>query len=391
LLRSENCVCLKGFEEHLAIPQLIDPKEVANGTADERSLTLYTSLIYHAHATAAERLRLKREAAQKEVDLEAQKRAAEEARLRSQQMGGELEALRAENQRLLDELEAARRAREQEEAARRELERQLLDEKNNVDTLTALANAVVEEKKANTFKLNVLNALNGDDFDGVAKLVGVDPSDLHSGNFDVNVDPNDPQAGNDINGTRVEEWETASVKKPESTIKSEQAQRRKKLIADVNDIKSKAKREVKRRKALAEQVATLEGQLLQFEEKSVKQGKAYSALDILKRNLMEHMEDLEQWRELYNVDLDPSKLTVYDENKILADLSGKKFEEQVGYLSDKLQEENRTLTRILRVKVCLLFEFFFFPPIVDIFFLKKKNRIPSTIWRALFPWLPRCI
>jgi hypothetical protein len=76
----------KGFEEHLAIPQLIDPKEVANGTADERSLTLYTSLIYHAHATAAERLRLKREAAQKEVDLEAQKRAAEEARLRSQQV-----------------------------------------------------------------------------------------------------------------------------------------------------------------------------------------------------------------------------------------------------------------------------------------------------------------
>jgi hypothetical protein len=265
-------------------------------------------------------------------------------------MGGELEALRAENQRLLDELEAARRAREQEEAARRELERQLIDEKNNVETLSALANAVVEEKKANTFKLNVLSALNGDDFEGVAKLVGVDPQDLHSGNFDVNVDPNDPQAGSDINGTRVEEWEIASIKKPESAIKADQAQRRKKLIADVNDIKSKAKREVKRRKALAEQVATLEGQLLQFEEKSVKQGKAYSALDILKRNLLEHLEDLEQWRELYNVDLDPSKLTVYDENKILADLSGKKFEEQVGYLSDKLQEENRTLTRILRVK-----------------------------------------
>jgi hypothetical protein len=340
----------KGFEEHLAIPQLIDPREVANGTADERSLTLYTSLIYHAHATAAERLRLKREAAQKEVDLEAQRRAAEEARQRSQQMGGELEALRAENQRLLDELEAARRARAAEEAARRELERQLVDEKNNVDTLSALADAVVEEKKANAFKLNVLNALNGDDFEGVARMVGVDPADLHSGNFDVNVDPADQQAGEDINGTRVEEWEKASIKKPNSTIKAEQATRRKKLIADVNDIKAKVKREVKRRKALAEQVATLESQLHTFEDKSVKQGKAYSALDILKRNLKEHLEDLEQWRDLYHVDLDPSKLTVYDENKVTADLDGKKFEDQVSYLSDKLQEENRTLTRILRVK-----------------------------------------
>jgi hypothetical protein len=70
----------------------------------------------------------------------------------------------------------------------------------------------------------------------------------------------------------------------------------------------------------------------------------------LKRNLKEHLEDLEQWRDLYNVDLDPSKLTVYDENKVQADLEGKKFEDQVSYLSDKLQEENRTLTRILRVK-----------------------------------------
>lgn len=67
----------KGFEEHLSIPQLIDPKEVANGTADERSLTLYTSLIYHAHATAAERLRLQREARLKEQELENQKRLLE--------------------------------------------------------------------------------------------------------------------------------------------------------------------------------------------------------------------------------------------------------------------------------------------------------------------------
>lgn len=340
----------KGFEEHLAIPQLISPKEVFDGTADERSLTLYTSLIYHAHATAAERLRLKREAAQKEVDLEAQRRAAEEARLRSMQMGGELESLRAENQRLLDELEAARRARQAEEAARKELQRQLEDEKNNVETLTALTDAVIEEKKATTFKLGLLNALNGDDFENVAAMVGIDSATLHSGDFDVNVDQYDQRAGEDIRGAKVDEWERKAIHKDQDAIRSEQDARRKKLIAEVNDLKSKVKREVKRRKAMADQVASLESQLFQFEEKSLRQGKAYSALDILKRNLLEHIEDLGQWRDLYDVDLDPSKLSVYDENKINADLKNKRFEDQVSYLSDKLSEENRNLTRILRVK-----------------------------------------
>lgn len=97
----------KGFEEHLAIPQLITPKEVHDGTADERSLTLYTSLIYHAFSTAAERLRLQREARAREEEILRQKRAAEEAQMRSQQMGGELEILRQQNQRLLERALAA--------------------------------------------------------------------------------------------------------------------------------------------------------------------------------------------------------------------------------------------------------------------------------------------
>lgn len=179
----------KGFEEHLSIPQLISPKEVADGTADERSLTLYTSLIYHAHATAAERLRLEREGRKKDEDLAAQRRAAEEAAARTRQMGGELEMLRAENQKLLERALAA------EEMAR----------------------------------------------------------------------------------------------------------------------------------------------------------KAFSALDVLRRNLLEHLDDLGQFRELHAIDVDPSKLTIYDENKVNADLKGKAFDAQVDYLAKNLQDENRTLTRILRV------------------------------------------
>ena len=60
---------------------------MANGTADERSMTLYTSLIYHAHATAGERLRLEREARMRQEELERQKRDLE---AQSKDLGGKL-------------------------------------------------------------------------------------------------------------------------------------------------------------------------------------------------------------------------------------------------------------------------------------------------------------
>jgi hypothetical protein len=78
--------------------------------------------------------------------------------------------------------------------------------------------------------------------------------------------------------------------------------------------------------------------------------KAFSALDVLRRNLLEHLDDLGHFREVLDIDVDPSKLTVYDENKINANLRNQPFESQVEYLSHELQAENRTLTRILHVK-----------------------------------------
>jgi hypothetical protein len=44
--------------------------------------------------------------------------------------------------------------------------------------------------------------------------------------------------------------------------------------------------------------------------------KAFSALDVLKKNLLEHLDDLEHWRELSEIDIDPAKLTAYDESKV---------------------------------------------------------------------------
>jgi len=48
------------YEQKLGIPQLLDVAEVMNGTVDERAMTLYSSLIYHAHASQEEKRKLEK-------------------------------------------------------------------------------------------------------------------------------------------------------------------------------------------------------------------------------------------------------------------------------------------------------------------------------------------
>lgn len=53
---------------------------------------------------------------------------------------------------------------------------------------------------------------------------------------------------------------------------------------------------------------------------------------------------------MLDIDVDPTKLTVYDENRINANLRNQPFDTQVDILAKELQQENRTLARMLHVK-----------------------------------------
>ncbi len=141
----------KGFEEHLQIPQLIDPAEVANGTADERSLTLYTSLIYHAHATNAERLRLQREAREKEMELLNQKRLLE---AQSKDLGGELERLRGDNQRLLERALAAEEMARKAYSALDVLRKNLLEHLDDLEHWRELSEIDIDPSKLTAYDEN---------------------------------------------------------------------------------------------------------------------------------------------------------------------------------------------------------------------------------------------
>jgi len=81
------------------------------------------------------------------------------------------------------------------------------------------------------------------------------------------------------------------------------------------------------------------------------QGKARFGLDVLKKNLEEHLEDMYKWRELHQLDADAGPAPdVFDLQKVVDELQKKNFEEQLDTLNSKLQSENRNLQRIIRMK-----------------------------------------
>jgi len=85
-----------------------------------------------------------------------------------------------------------------------------------------------------------------------------------------------------------------------------------------------------------------------LKKKQISQGKARVALDILRRNLEEHLEDMYRWRELHGFEDDQTR--VFNLDQVLDDLKDKSFHQQLEYLDDQLSAENKSLLRIIRLK-----------------------------------------
>ena len=77
-------------EKHINIPKLLDAGEVMKGTADERSLILYTSLFFHAFSAKAQKDAHEAEK-QKLVNLENSLSSAHESREELLRQLGDLE------------------------------------------------------------------------------------------------------------------------------------------------------------------------------------------------------------------------------------------------------------------------------------------------------------
>jgi len=272
-------------EKRSGIPKLLDAQEVSDGNVDERSLVLYISLFFHAFVAK-------------------QQEKLQQARLQEQMRGleGSLEerAKRAqdlleENTKLKGELEQLQNELRVEQTARTELQ----------ENYTYL-----EEK------VEVLNQLR--------------------------------------------EQEKESLQSSKSALEKEMEKLKEELSVEKNKVTELSENKV----ILEGQVSSLDGKVLQltssFEAESgnrKKEAEVYSSrakveikgLEILKKNLEEHVEDLHRWQKYLDIEGEVD-FNGQLRPQILLDISKDTFDEQLEYLAHKLEKENEELSSYLKQK-----------------------------------------
>jgi len=221
---------LQYAEKNLGVPQLLDPKELLDGTVDERSVVLYTSLFFHAFVTKEEKLKEKREL---ESDFSSKK----------QKMSEEMQALQTQLE------------------------------------------AVTEEK-------------------------------------------------------RVLEKNVEDLKKENMELK----ERYEKQLHEKDDIIDKLEKE---KEELENELREWKAKYDKLKEKIDERSQLeLKGLEVLRKNLIEHMNDMNRWKDYLEQDRDYEADTI--QIRAENDMKGRAFEDQLSYLSGALESENRKLEVLLK-------------------------------------------
>jgi len=303
-------------EKSMGIPQLLEAQDLMNCNPDERSVIFYISLFFHAFVANEDKRKL--------ID---QSRA-------TQQSMADLKA----------KLEAEAAARAEEERRRKELEAQiaaLLKEIEDLKTRLRLAELLHKDDKA--YLLEKIQAL-----EELLKSEGAESAEAQERARRLRKELEDAYKARE----ELEELRRKLQAEGSSLLSElERAEEEKKrLRAELEELRKKIKAEMERRKRTSRAAIELERENAALKRQAILQGKARSGLEVLKRNLEEHLEDMYHWRQLHQLDQDVAAPDVFDLQKVLDELQKKSFEEQLDSLNSKLQAENINLQRIIRLK-----------------------------------------
>jgi len=302
-------------EKELGVPKLLDVDEVMDGKVDERSLVLYTSLFFHAF-----------KAADVASDLQKQRLSVEETLAFEKKRNEELFHTNSQ-----------------------------LEERNNLLTL--------ELDSLNTKYTDIHQQLT-DDRAKIASLeekIKLLTEQLHQKEeafLGVNQEKHALQRELDELKAKF----AAEVAKREETDKKA-ADRQAQDETKIQELKKKTASFEDEIESLKNEVSMFKGQLDTERKDKDEQRKLLDehsnqdtvhrkGLQVLKRNLDQHIEDLTTWRGY----LESKDKSVFDfESEIRraleGDLEGKDFVEQLNYLSGKLDGENELMLKLLKQKM----------------------------------------
>jgi cortexillin 1/2 len=287
-------------EAHLGIPKLLDPEETSSGEVDERSLVLYISLYFHAfvarqqqRAIAEDKNRLEQELGGLKGSLQERAQKAEELNRENQKLKQELEQLKQENAEL----------REKNTYLEEKVEvlKQLLEQENEEKEELEKAKQELEKQ------LQELRHL----VESQAKEIAQLKADLEE----------ERKKNKELSDLKLSMAETASG-----------------LDGQIAELTSKLQAETSARKK-------------EREEQEARARVEVSGLDVLKKNLDEHIEDLHRWQRYLDIDT-TGEVDFVGEIRpaIMNEISQANFDEQLKTLSSKLAKENEELVNLLKAK-----------------------------------------
>mmetsp|Transcript_52280 Transcript_52280/g.131261 ORF Transcript_52280/g.131261 Transcript_52280/m.131261 type:complete len:917 (-) Transcript_52280:79-2829(-) len=325
-------------ERELAIPALLEVDDMLSGAPDERSVILYASLFFHAYLSKQDKDKMmaqQNETKDKLTNLESQLASLQEEReelLRNRKTQGdritELEQTVADRDSRIDELLERIKALEAEleylrEKALRDAEALALMEQK-INLLTDL----LEAEKTDKDNLEGSRDRFKNELENMRKI-------------------RDAMTNQNLSLEEQKKKLLTDNEEKERALADAEA-RKKSLLGELEDLRAQVQREIERRRQKAKELLELQRENERLRQREINQGRARVGLDVLKRNLEEHLEDLSRWKELHQQDLEEKP--DFDLGKVLGDISKKSFEEQLKYLDGRLQEENRSLLRIIRLK-----------------------------------------
>lgn len=326
-------------EKSLGIPRLLDPSDLIAGPVDERSVILYVSLYFHAFVANDEMRKIeaqKSEITDKVANLQAQLDEANE----------EKESLRRRQKQLEDEKAALQAALDEKDGQLSEANEKLKLLEAELDYMRQRAIADAEAIALLEQKIAVLNALLEEE--------QVENKELSEARARLRAELEElKNRGKQLAGEKESLDELRKRLITDNEAKDAALRdldtRRNALQNEIDELRKKVNAEIAKRNAAAKQILELRKELENIKRKQIVQGKARGGLDVLRRNLEEHLEDMYRWRELHELDLADEKRT-FDLDKVIADIQNKTFEQQIEYLNDILSEENKSLLRIIRLK-----------------------------------------
>jgi len=331
-------------EQELGIPKLLDTKEVFEGKVDERSLVLYTSLFFHAFKAAQVAQDLERQKLGTEETLATEKKKNEELRKQNEHLIAELENLKIQRDELIAKLQ-----QQLEEKTEETLSLQRNVEEQTEETLKL--QRIVQEKSEATLHLQQKTLELQHVLEEERNETSLRIDDSQKKIFELSEQLHEEQ-------TRRLELESKCADLSSSLNENQETN-----LQVITELRKKQGLYEEEIETLKNDVENFKVQLdnerkennnhqLTLQERTEQDSFHRKGLQVLHKNLDEHINDLHTWQKYLDKDRDWLDFDRDVRPSLNNDLSSRTdFIEELNLLSDKLEQENEAMLIVLKQKM----------------------------------------